>query len=355
MLKRQAKKSLKKMNLQKIHDWFLANRRDFPWRKKRSPYQVLVSEIMLQQTQAERVIEYFSRWMEFFPDILSLSQAPEQHVIKAWEGLGYYSRARSLHRCARLIMEKHFGKIPKDEHQLLALPGIGPYTAGAIRCFAFHERAPAVDANVLRVLSRIYNRELFSHEATDILKKHLPKTSPWTAMEGLIELGALLCNRKPKCATCPFINSCQAYDKGTVHLIPQPKKQTKTTLWRDVAICLHENHVLIIHRKKQAIMQGLYEFPYFESKPGGRRKEVFQKLASQHFGHELHLLESFKPISHSFTRYQATLYPTLFSSLAPFSWPDGEWIQQEQLESLPFSSGHKRILRSLFSANFARL
>jgi A/G-specific adenine glycosylase len=329
--------------LRPLAQWFRLERRSFPWRDDPTPYRVLVSEIMLQQTQAARVIPFFCRWMDLFPTPLFLANAPESAVIKAWEGLGYYSRARSLHKAARIIVDHYGGEIPNDEKALLALPGIGPYTAGAIRAFAFHERSAAVDANVFRVMSRllpITDRVA----ASRTVEKLLPHDLPWLTMEALIELGALVCKPTPSCSTCPLCSKCHAFATKTQAERPMKKNVQKTCLWRDAVIFLSQDKVLLTLKTGKQVMSGLYEFPYFDTSPQGRSSAALLEFLKPLIPSRISFLASLPKTAHSFTRFHATLYPTIISCETSFAWPKSQWVIVHDLKELPFSSGHKRIL-----------
>jgi len=329
------------MDIHAVTEWFAAHKRNFPWRERPSPYAVLVSEIMLQQTQASRVIPFFNRWINEFPSLQILAEAPEKSVMKAWEGLGYYSRARALHRGAKIIVERFNGKIPDTRKELLTISGIGPYTAGAILAFAFRKKAAAVDANVVRVLARCTETHKSARMFEPIVENLLPSCKPWAAMEALIELGALTCKKKPLCEQCPLANDCLARKNGTTALFPPPNLQQKTPLWRDVAVIVTTDTVLVCHRTGKRIMSGLCEFPFFESSPSGRGEGAFLDHLNRS---DLSIIGSLHPITHSFTRYRATLYPVLFSSLREFSWPEGRWLPMKGLKEFAFSSGHKQVM-----------
>ena len=248
--------------------WYDEGHRDLPWRKNASPYRVWVSEIMLQQTRVEAVRGYFERWMQAFPDVRSLAEAEEAQVLKLWEGLGYYSRARNLQKAAQEIVK--LGGFPDTYESLLALPGIGDYTASAIAAAAFGRPEPAVDGNVLRVLSRV----LESHE--DILKqsvkKHfeellretMPKERTSAFTQGMIEIGAIVCvpNGKPKCEECPLESLCLAERHGLLDSIPYkaPKKPRKIEEKTVLLICSSKK-AAIRKRPDQGLLASLYEFP----------------------------------------------------------------------------------------------
>ncbi len=215
-------------------DWFLKNQRDLPWRRSYTPYQVWISEVMLQQTQMERVVLYFNRWMDLFPNIHALARAPEDQVLKCWEGLGYYSRARNIMKCARILLEKHGAEIPSTRKELLQLPGIGPYTAGAIASIGYNRDVAVVDANVMRIFARIFNIDLIpdSPEAKSLhwekAEQLLPKGQAREFNQGLMELGALVCRpRNPYCSFCPLVPYCLALKYDLTLERPVPKKRTK--------------------------------------------------------------------------------------------------------------------------------
>lgn len=334
-----------------LEQWFLATKRSFPWRIEPTPYAVLVSEVMLQQTQASRVIEYFTRWMGKYPTLKALSIATDEEVMKLWEGLGYYSRARSLLKAARYIVDKLNGVFPESEEELLKIPGIGPYTAGAILSFAFHKHAAAVDANVLRVLSRLFmyeDRVDQQASRTEISKKLLhilPKENPHIVMEGLIELGAVVCKKVPVCALCPIQESCAAFQKEAALDYPKKKAPDKRiNLFRLVFVLEKDGKFLVVKRPPGGIMAGLYEFPFVE--------------LDEEFG-DLHLkmqvskyIPSFSAIyplaetKHSFTRYLAKLYPFHVRVTEDIPQFTGIWKSKEELLEIAFSSGHKKIVDS---------
>lgn len=337
--------------ISKLKTWFLDQRRDFPWRENPTPYAVWVSEVMLQQTQASVVIPYFERWMRLFPTIEALAKAPLDQVIKEWEGLGYYSRARNLHQGARYVIEHHRGELPASAASLKEIKGLGPYTIGAILSFAFHQRIEAVDGNVIRVLARYYGMsddislgstlKTIRTRAADLL----PEEEPWIINEALIELGAILCGRKPKCIVCPLKNSCKAFTEGTTDTLPvKSAKTTIALLHRAVAVVRHGGTLLVRRGAQGKIMSDLYEFPYFElDEAGANAKDLEQRLFHA-WGLETVHEQSLPEVRHSFTRYRAHLYPHIFSVIQPYAIPDYEWLPIDRLNQLAFSSGHRRIL-----------
>ena len=330
--------------------WFRTMRRSFPWRDDPTPYRVLVSEMMLQQTQASRVIPFFVRWMELFPTIRNLASSSEESVIKAWEGLGYYSRARALHAAAKILVEQYNGVIPREEAKLLALPGIGPYTAGAIRAFAFHERSAAIDANVRRVIKR-----LLREDDLTTVEQLLPRRRPWVTMEALIELGALVCKPTPDCNACPLSDRCHAYATQTQDRVEQ-RSVARTKLWRDVVILVHNGRIFVTAKTGKRVMSGLYEFPYYESVSGGRSLDELMAFVQPIVEVPVKALKVLSPTTHAFTRFHATLYPTVLSCQEQPKMV-GQWVTEQEALDLPFSSGHRRVLHAFrdCSATFAYL
>lgn len=253
--------------------YYDANRRILPWREEPTAYRVWVSEIMLQQTRVEAVKPYFARFMEALPDIKSLAEAEEEQLLKLWEGLGYYSRVRNLGKAARKIMSEYDGKMPSTVEELLKLPGIGSYTAGAISSIAYGEVAPAVDGNVLRVMSRIFkdDRDILSAQVKkdweSLLTRTMSKDRPGDFNQAMMEIGAMVCvpNGAPKCDICPFSDICQAHLSGEELNYPYkaPKKQ-RTIEARTILILRDENKTALIKRPDKGLLAGMYEFPVMD-------------------------------------------------------------------------------------------
>lgn len=328
------------MNLSPLAIWFRELKRDLPWRNNPTPYAVWISEMMLQQTQVKTVIPYFERWMIRFPDVETLANASIEEVIKLWEGLGYYSRARYIHESARKLVALGFKTI--TEEALPHIKGLGPYTRGALLSFAFKKRAAAVDGNVLRVMSRLslFEGDVSSPRSREHIEKvvlhALPQEKPWETMEALIELGATLCKKNPECLKCPLLGQCKAFKQGKQLELPVKKKGPAITkLDRTVLIIESERGFLVKKGKKGKIMADLYEFPWIE----GHDEMKVEALILEQFG-EFTELTKLEKVSHGFTRYQATLFPYRIRLKSKYS---GEYDWHNDLEALPFSSGHKRI------------
>ena len=234
-----------------LQAWFRAQGRELPWRDDPSPYRVLVSEFMLQQTTVAAVLPYFDRWMRSLPDVTALAAAPEEKVLKLWEGLGYYSRARNLHRAAKTIVQNLEGKIPSDLEQLRTLPGIGPYTAGAIAAFAFDKPVPVLDANIFRVIARLLNfqGDITTAAAREFLEKSatalLPKSGGRNHTSALMDLGATICKSgPPDCLLCPVQKFCRATEPASLPIKPRKKEITAIVEWR--ALAIRRNRIYLI-------------------------------------------------------------------------------------------------------------
>jgi A/G-specific adenine glycosylase len=270
-------KNLEKINIYAFQDdlisWFKAEQRDLPWRKDQNPYKVWVSEIMLQQTRVDTVIPYFNRFIEWFPTIEALAEANEDKVLKAWEGLGYYSRVRNLHSAVKEVNEKYNGEVPNTPKEIAELKGVGPYTAGAILSIAYGIPEPAVDGNVMRVLSRILSiwddiakpssRKVFEQAVRELISHEEPSAFN----QALMEVGALICTpTSPSCLLCPVRDHCQAFYEGVQNELPVKSKKAKQ---RDVqlaaVILTGQDGKLLIHRRQaNGLLANLWEFPNVE-------------------------------------------------------------------------------------------
>ena len=255
--------------VQALLPWFAANKRDLPWRQNKEPYHVWLSEIMLQQTRVEAVKGYYARFLEALPTIESLANADDDLLNKLWEGLGYYSRVRNLKKAAQVVMEQHDGIFPGTYDDILALPGIGPYTAGAIASICYELPTPAVDGNVLRVVARICNERspIDDPAYKKGVEKRLAEIYPQQAgdfTQALMELGATLCgpNRAPRCRECPCASFCQAHKAGTAQALPvKAPKKAKKEEEKTVFILSCDGYFALCKRPETGLLAGLWEFP----------------------------------------------------------------------------------------------
>lgn len=264
---------MKKMR-QPIIDWYQKNKRELPWRKEKNPYHIWISEIMLQQTRIEAVKQYYERFLKQIPTIQDLAEIEEEKLLKLWEGLGYYNRARNLKKAAQVMQERYKGRMPKHYKELIELPGIGEYTAGAISSIAYDEPVPAVDGNVLRVVSRVVGskKDVLENKTKKEFAQKLQEIMPKQAgdfNEGLMELGELICipNGEPLCEKCPLKEICVAKNEKLTEVIPvrnqkiKRKKEEKT-----VFLLESKGKIAIRKRDKTGLLANMYEFPNTDKK-----------------------------------------------------------------------------------------
>jgi A/G-specific adenine glycosylase len=364
------------MRLEKIVpwllDWFGHHARDLPWRRTQDPYAIWVSEIMLQQTQVKTVLPYWERWMKALPTIASLAAARPEKIHKLWEGLGYYTRVRNMQKAARLIVDKHAGQFPSSFQDVLDLPGIGRYTAGAVCSIAFNQPRPVLDGNVIRVLTRVFgingdpkekmvNAELWRlaerlvRDATR-LGRASPQAYPGDLNEAahwgcshlnqsLMELGALVCTpRHPACQVCPLGKGCIARKQGRTEELPGLAPRAKTTKRRFLAFVVErEGRFLVRQRPAGGVNAHLWEFPNTEVYAGDGDPNAAARKALGFTPSEIKPLAS---ISHSITRYRIRM--EVFQAAAKNGIAlrrlHGYWFTRTALRRLPFASAHKKIL-----------
>lgn len=342
-------------------EWYARFARSLPWREQADPYAVWVSEIMLQQTRVETVIPYYQRWMARFPTVAALAAADQQEVLQFWEGLGYYSRARNLHRAARLIVETSDGLIPDSVEGLRRLPGIGRYTAGAIASIAFGKDEPALDGNVRRVLARVFDIALpvKSPQADrvfeTILRTHIPPGQAGDFNQALMDLGASLCApRSPECSACPLAGLCKAnalaiQDQRPV-IQPRPRlphySVTAAVIWR-------ADQVLITQRPPEGLLGGLWEFPGGKQESGETLEACLRREIREELGVDIRLGAALGVFRHAYTHYKVTLYAFECGLLAgeprPIQVADLRWVDRRALAGFPMGKIDRQIAARLAS------
>ncbi|MGB8983779.1 MAG: A/G-specific adenine glycosylase [Anaerolineales bacterium] len=338
--------------------WYRTHKRTPPWRDHPDPYAVWVSEIMLQQTRVETVIPYFEKWLRLFPNVHALAKASEQDVLSAWEGLGYYSRARNLHKAAKIVSEEYRGEIPSDLDQLGRLPGIGRYTLGAIASIALGMDVAALDGNIKRVYARIFDvsEPVDSPAGEKILwrlaEEHLPKGQSGDYNQALMDLGATICVPKnPRCLICPVMEFCQARQKGVQDRRPvrTPKKDVPHHV-HAAAVILERGRVLMARRPSQGLLGGMWEFPNGRVE-GDLARELVKALKP---GYNLRLRAIRKPdaeplgiVQHGYSHFSVTTY-AFRCELA--SRPDGanlKWISLKALNAYPMGKIDRQIAKMI--------
>lgn len=272
-----------KIQQKELLDWYDAQRRILPWREDLSPYHVWLSEIMLQQTRVEAVIEAYHRFLQALPDVAALASAGEDQLLKLWEGLGYYSRIRNMHKAAVRIMEDFHGTIPSTSKELIRLPGIGPYTAAAIASIAFGEAVPSIDGNLLRVFSRMTAWEQSVKEksteraAASYYQGRIPAQRPGDFNQALMDLGATIClpHGRPLCERCPWSVRCVAHQQHCEEAFPILPAKKKRTVETKTVLLIHDHHRWVLRKRPESgLLAGLYEFPCF---PGTWTRKQIQK------------------------------------------------------------------------------
>ncbi len=329
-------------------DWYAENKRMLPWRRTQDAYHVWVSEIMLQQTRIEAVMGYYHRFMEAFPNVEALAAAPIEQVLKLWEGLGYYSRARNLYKAAQQVVQ--LGGFPTSYEEILKLPGIGDYTAGAIAAIAFGEPVTAIDGNVMRVVSRIYALEedimlpASKKNVKSILESVYPPDRASDFVQGLMELGELICiPGNPRCESCPIQQQCRALAEGKQTVLPLRLPKTKKKIEeRIVLIAEEDGKVLLTKRPEQGLLGGLWEYPNVLA---DSKDEAIEKFL-QEYGLKVSLTETEGLAEHVFThiRWKMQIYKGKvndadgFAALRrPFIWASREQLEDEIMLPVAFS------------------
>ena len=354
--------------------YFRRDARSFPWRSDSDPYRVLVSEVMLQQTRAAVVSPYFERWMRRFPTISSLAAASEEEVLKAWEGLGYYARALRLRRAAREIVRRHGGRVPATADVLRTLPGIGPYTAGAVASIAYGSPVPAVDANVRRVLARLMNEPEPSPRVLEEWAGALvDPADPGDFNQALMELGARIClPRAPRCGACPIPSHCRAREAGTQAVVPA--RRPRAPLPEYMVACAglvsregESSSVLLRRRPAGGLLGGMWEVPGEEVDDPARAGRTASQLAGRLVGAgrpdraggpprgmpvRIGPMRELRPVRHVFTHRRVTYLPFAFEVSAVDRRPDlpgpYRWVSRAGAKELPMGVAQLKLLKQLF-------
>lgn len=320
--------------------WYKSHARDLPWRQTRDPYLIWLSEIILQQTRVAQGLPYFYKLSEAFPSVYDLAAADETTLFRLWQGLGYYSRARNLHKTARYVVDSLDGKFPNTYAALIQLPGVGPYTAAAIASFAFDEAKPVVDGNVFRILARYFGIETdIMHssarkEFTTLAEELIPESDPARFNQAIMEFGSLQCSPSPSCDTCPLIGSCFAHQHHRIHDLPV-KSKAKAQRIRNFQyfIIEKEGKILVHRRQKKDIWQGLWEFFCVESEDLNKSIERYPFLSLMKTfmlplsSPGIHVLSHQKIVSQAFL----IRLPEKFSFELP---EDYQWILSSEFEQM---------------------
>ena len=346
--------------MRELLQWYRKNKRDLPWRRTKDPYAIWISEIMLQQTQVDTVIPYYEKFLKKFPTVEKLARSQEETVLSSWSGLGYYSRARNLHKAAKIILEEHNGQIPRKRDAILKLPGIGRYTAGAILSIAYNKKEPILDGNVIRVLTRLHAIQKDPEESE--VKKELweragvfaDTESPGEMNQALMELGATVClSDNPLCLLCPVQKKCMALEKGIASQLPAFEKKEASRKVLSVAVLIQKKNKFLIAKRPPARHLGeMWEFPQWEGESLPDPKNL-QKHFRQKIGLTLRWEKSLAPVRHSIMNRRITLTPILCSIEEGKSkkthYTDFRWKTLRELKNLPTSSINYKITDRLLA------
>ena len=343
-----------------LREWYQRHGRDLPWRKTTDPYSIWVSEIMLQQTQVKTVIPYYYAWLERFPDIPTLANSPLQSVLKQWEGLGYYARARNLHRAAQKVVEDYQGVFPDRFSDVLSLPGIGRTTAGGILSAAFNQPISILDGNVKRVLARLVGLKTPPKKAINQLwelsDRLLDRDHPREYNQALMDLGATICTPKqPSCLLCPWRDFCYAFQSNLQTQIPMrepstplPHKQIGVAvIWND------QGEVLIDRRLEEGLLGGLWEFPGGKIEANETIPDCIKREIKEELGISIEVRDHLITLNHAYTHFRVTLNVYHCRYLAgepqPIECEEIRWVKPEQLSQFPFPKANTKIIDAILN------
>ena len=338
--------------------WFAKNRRPLPWRETRTIYRVWVSEVMLQQTRVETVIPYFHRFLKEFPDVRSLATAQLQDVLKLWEGLGYYARARNLHKAAGVVMETFSGIIPDQPELFRQLPGVGPYICAAVMSIACGHSIPVVDGNVLRAACRIFaleddiSRPATRKKVAALLIDQIPENSPGDFNEAMMELGATLCTPKfPDCSHCPVAHLCIANKKSLVSKLPVKTPRPPISEHRIVVAVITDSsrRMLIQKRPENGLLGGLWEFPGGKVEEGEALPDALRRECREELGVEVNIGQEISTIRHAYTHFKIhlTAFSCTITAGTLHSHLPLRWATMEDIDGLPFPKANHKIFPAL--------
>jgi A/G-specific adenine glycosylase len=336
--------------------WFAEHRRELPWRRVNDdPYAIWIAEVMLQQTQVATVIPYYERFMRRFPTLESLAEAPSEEVLKHWEGLGYYSRARNLQEAAQQVVREHDSRLPAEAETLQRLPGIGRYTAGAIASIAFGQVSPVVDGNVSRVLARLFwlKGDLKKPSAQSLLwnlaRQLVDPHSPGDFNQAMMELGSTVCTpAAPECGRCPVAHLCAALQRGEPSAVPEASPSKPSRAVTDVsAIVLNNGWVLIAKRPPQGLWGGLWEFPRITRQGKESIEQLACQAAQELVGIQVKPREPLIQIKHQVTYHAIRLHGYLCDydagEINPVGYQEARWVLPENLPDLPLSAPQRQL------------
>lgn len=355
--------------LDNLLSWFKATKRDLPWRKSYDPYHVWISEIMLQQTQMDRGVRYFKRWVKRFPEVRDVAYASEEEILKYWEGLGYYARARNLHKAAKEIVEKYSSVVPADYNVLLTLPGVGPYTAAAVASIAGNQDVAVVDANVNRIFARLLDIEKpvksssIQQRIKSVAQHLLPQGRARVFNQALMDFGGLVCTPKnPSCSSCPLQSICIAFKNSTVSVRPVLKPPPQAVyVVRYVAIIVNEGRIYMQKRAEASVWGGLWEFPGGEMVLTDGKSPMdldLVTLVKKDAGLLIRIDQPLVTVSHQYTHHKITAHAYFCTMVGPEKTvprltrcSDYRWMTPTEMDGSACPSGVRKIIEHLKSTS----
>ena len=340
--------------LRRLLGWFERHARRLPWRVRRTPYRIVISEVMLQQTRVETVIPYFCRFVKKFPNFSALAQASADEVLRAWDGLGYYQRAHRLRQLAKVVCEQFGGTLPSSYAELRKLPGLGPYMAAAVASLAFGVPIPAVDGNVRRVVCRLNAKNWSEARCRRWLARWMPAEGPGRFNEALIELGATVCRPlRPACGRCPLRGTCQAYARGDPMAVPRARRRKPKPVVVVGAAVVRDKRgrILVTRRPDHAMLGGLWEFPGGKVEPGESVEECIRRELKEELGLEVGVGREIVVVRHEYSHFRIILHAhecwPKRGQARPIHCTAVQWVSPEAARELVFSRADRRIWDAL--------
>ncbi|MEO9885011.1 MAG: A/G-specific adenine glycosylase [Balneola sp.] len=344
----------------KILSWYQDNKRAMPWRDEKDPYKIWISEIMLQQTRVDQAWPYFENFIKLFPTVFDLAKADQQQVLKAWEGLGYYSRARNLHAASKMIVEDFDGKLPETYDEIIKLKGIGPYTAAAITSIAFGKPNAVVDGNVIRVITRYYGIEddirssRTTKQVQELVNELISVQKPADFNQAMMELGATVCSpHNPDCLNCPIQSGCVATKIAKTNTIPY-KSKAKKKPHKVIGVGIIEREdgkLLIALRPENAMLGGLWEFPGGKQEKKETIQQTVERELEEELGVEVHAYKEFMTLKHTYSHFSITMHAYLCKLISgapkPKSSQEIRWVEKSELTEYPFPKANKVLTERL--------
>jgi len=345
----------------KLLRWYQSHHRNLPWRQTRNPYRIWISEVMLQQTQVDTVIPYYRKFLKRFPTLRSLARADLSAVLKVWEGLGYYARARHLHKAAKLLVTEYRGKLPDNYAHLRRLPGIGDYTAAAIASIVFSEPVAVLDGNARRVIARwiALRDDVSTAESQKLLtaaaQQNLDRRNPGDWNQAIMELGATVClPRNPRCGECPVASSCEANRLSLQHLIPVKKLRKAIPHYQVTAAVLEKNgRILIARRHEKGLLGGLWEFPGGKQEAGETLRAALKREMREELAIEVRVGKKMQEVEHSYSHFRITLHVFRCRLISgrpkPLSCAQIKWVKPRELNRYAFPRADRHVIEKLMA------